>query len=243
MILVVSDAFFSLSDVHITPHTITTTVTMLAEGTPWSISCVYRPQDDHEKRDFIDDLRNLKAVARSSWLLLGDLNLITKASDKNNLNINRCLIDKFHAVHDFLELKDMRMDGRRFTWSNVQSGPMLTKIDHVFFSNDWDMLFPDAHLQAITPACSDHAPLFLQGMVNTTRKPCFKFEEFWLCLEGFKEAVLEVWNKQLQAIDPIRRFHIKLSRTAMTLNKWQRTCIRDLRKKIAMAKDIIWHLD
>jgi hypothetical protein len=62
-------------------------------------------------------------------------------------------------------------------------------------------------------------------------------------MEGFKETVSEAWNKQLQATDPIRRFHIKLSRTAKALKKWQRTCIGDLRKQIAMAKEIIWRLD
>jgi hypothetical protein len=124
MILAVSDAFFTLS----------------VEGTPWSITCVYGPQDEHEKRDFIDELRTLKTVVRSAWLLLGDFNLITKASDKNNFNINRRLIDKFRAARDFLELKEMRIDGRRFTWSNAQDDPVLTKIDHVFFSDDWNML-------------------------------------------------------------------------------------------------------
>jgi endonuclease/exonuclease/phosphatase family metal-dependent hydrolase len=109
---------------------------------------------------------------------LGDFNLITKASDKNNLNINRRLIGKFRAARDFLELKDMRMDGRRFTWSNAQADPVLTKIDHVFFSAEWDAAFPNAYLQAITSACSDHAPLFLQGNVASQRKPSFKFEEF-----------------------------------------------------------------
>jgi hypothetical protein len=117
MILAVSDAFVSLSDVHITTHSIKAKVTMRAEGIAWSITCVYGPQDEHEKRDFIDELRGLKNMVLDAWLLLGDFNLITKASDKNNLNINRRLIDKFRAARDFLELKDMRMNGRRFTWS------------------------------------------------------------------------------------------------------------------------------
>jgi hypothetical protein len=149
---------------------------------------------------------------------LGDFNLITKASDKNNLNINRRLIGKFRAARDFLALKDIRMDGRRFTWSNAQADPVLTKIDHVFCTADWDALFPDAHLQAITSACSDHAPLFLQGAVSTNRKPSFKFEEFWLRMQGFKDTVSEAWNKTLLANDPIRRIHIKLARTPKPLN-------------------------
>jgi endonuclease/exonuclease/phosphatase family metal-dependent hydrolase len=130
------------------------------------------------KLAFIDELRGLRPFVRDSCLILGDFNLITKASDKNNLNINRRLIGKFRAARDFLELKDMRMDGRRFTWSNAQADPVLTKIDHVFFSAEWDAASPNAYLQAITSACSDHAPLFLQGNVASQRKPSFKFEEF-----------------------------------------------------------------
>jgi hypothetical protein len=178
-----------------------------------------------------------------AWLLLGDFNLITKASDKNNLNIDQRLIGKFRAARDFLLLKDMRMNGRRFTWSNAQQDPVLTKIDHVFYSEDWDDLFPDAYLQAITSACSDHAPLFLQGSVAICRKPTFKFEEFWLRIQGFKETVTESWNKETLAIDPIRRVHIKLSRTAKALRKWQRLCIGDIRRQIVTAKEIILRLD
>jgi hypothetical protein len=45
------------------------------------------------------------------------------------------------------------------------------------------------------------------------------------------------------AIDPIRHVHIKLSRTAKALRKWQRLCIGDIRMQIAAAKEIILRLD
>jgi hypothetical protein len=44
-------------------------------------------------------------------------------------------------------------------------------------------------------------------------------------------------------MDPIRRVHIKLSRVAKALKKWQRDCVGDLRTQIATAKEIIWRLD
>ena len=222
MILATSDAYFTLSDIHITQATLSGTVTMLSEGITWTITCVYGPQRDQEKLAFIEELRGLKPMARDAWLILGDFNLITKAADKNNLNTNRRLIGKFQAARDFLQLKDMRLGGRRFTWSNAQADPVLTKIDHVFFSDEWDLIFPDTHLQAIGSACSDHAPLLLQGYVNAPRKTSFKFEEFWMRMPGFKETVAEAWNKHIQDTDPIRRIHIKLSRMAKALKKWQR---------------------
>ncbi|KAK1692653.1 hypothetical protein QYE76_009350 [Lolium multiflorum] len=202
-----------------------------------------REQGFQEKLAFIEELRGLRPFVLDSWLILGDFNLIAKASDKNNLNINHSLIGKFRAARDFLELKDMRMEGRRFTWSNAQADLVLTKIDHVFFSAEWDVAFPKAYLQAITSACSDHAPLFLQGTVANARKPSFKFEEFWLSMHGFKETVSAAWGKVVLAPDPIRRVHIKLSRTTKALKKWQRECVGNLRTQISTAKEIIWRID
>jgi hypothetical protein len=62
-------------------------------------------------------------------------------------------------------------------------------------------------------------------------------------MHGFKEIVASTWTKNVQAQDPIRRVHIKLSRVAKALKIWQRDCVGDLRTQIATAKEIIWRLD
>lgn len=216
---------------------------MLAEGTQWTLSCVYGPQGEQEKLLFINDLRGLKFLVRPSWLILGNFNLLTKAANKNNRNINRRLIGSFRGALDHLQLKEIRLSGRKFTWSNAQDTPVLTKIDHFFHTDDWDLLFPNAHLQAISSACSDHAPLFLQGDNEVRHKPSFKFEEFWLRLPGFKDTVAAAWDRPVHATNPIRRIHIKLSRTAKALKKWQRESVGVLKTQIAIAKEVIWRLD
>jgi exonuclease III len=190
---------------------------MRSEGVAWTLTCVYGPQGEPEKVAFIEELKQLQPFVRPEWLLLGDFNLITRASDKNNTNINRWLIGKFRRARNHLHLKDIRLAGRRFTWSNDQQNTMLTRIDHMFCTDDWDILFPDAHLQAISSRSSDHLPLILQGDASTPRKPSFKFEEFWLRLPGFAETVALAWNKHVAVTDAIRRIHIKLARTAKAL--------------------------
>ncbi|KAM0881450.1 hypothetical protein ACQ4PT_032931 [Festuca glaucescens] len=62
-------------------------------------------------------------------------------------------------------------------------------------------------------------------------------------MHGFKETVSAAWDKVVLASDPIHRVHIKLSRTAKALKKWQRESVGDLRTQIATAKEIIWRLD
>lgn len=166
--------FFILSDFHATPGSISATVTMLNERTSWTLTCVYGPQGGHEKLTFMEELKMLQPLVKPEWLMIGDFNIITKAADKNNANINKRLIGKFRAVLDFLHLKEMRLSGRKFTWSNEQEDPVLTKIDHFFHSIDWHLHFPNAHLQAVYTACSDHAPLFLKrggGVLMWLRSP------------------------------------------------------------------------
>jgi regulator of replication initiation timing len=113
----------------------------------------------------------------------------------------------------------------------------------MFCTDDWDILFPDAHLQAISSRSSDHSPLILQGDASTPRKPSFKFEEFWLRLPGFAETVALAWNKHVTVTDAIRRIHIKLARTAKSLKKWQRERVGILQQQIILAKEVILQLD
>lgn len=75
-----------------------------------------------------------------------------------------------------MELKDLHLAGRKYTWSNAHKNPVLTKIDHFFHSDEWDMIFPNAHLQATSSACLDHAPLFYrvkwsigEGLLSNSR--------------------------------------------------------------------------
>jgi hypothetical protein len=64
-----------------------------------------------------------------------------------------------------------------------------------------------------------------------------------LGLPGFQDVVKQVWEKPLQAIDAIRRLHIKLSRTAKALKKWEKTYIGNIKFQLAIAKEALWQLD
>lgn len=235
--------YFIVADTHMTPHTITASIAMRGEGAVWSLTTVYGPQSVSKKLLFIEELKLLQPVVKPEWVLLGDFNLITWASDKNNSNINRRLFGKFRGALDFLHLQEINLGGRRFTWSNEQENPVLTKIDHVFCSDDWDMMFPNALLLAVPTLCSDHAPLFLQGAPPRTRKISFKFEEFWLQAPGFHETVAHAWNKPVFSTDALRRIHIKLSRAAKALKKWQKEKFGNLDCQLAIIKEVMWCLD
>lgn len=84
--------------------------------------------------------------------------MILQAVKKNNNNLNR---NKFRDFIENNELKDLYMHDRWFTWTNKRDSPVMTKIDRVLVSVDWEVNFPDCLLHALSTNISDHASLHL----------------------------------------------------------------------------------
>ena len=76
---------------------------------------------------------------------------------------------------------------------------------------------------------SDHTPLLLQGELEHYRNPSFRFENFWVHMDGFKQLVEQIWNRPIHSALPIKRLHIKLARVAKGIKKWRKEKFRDTR--------------
>ena len=161
------------------------------EGGSWWITAVYGLQDNEAKIQFLAELEVRRSLCPGPWLLIGDFNMILCAADKNNGNLDRANMARFRAFVNKLELKEMYMHGRTFTWSNERCTPTMTRIDRALVSIDWELRYPDALLQALSSSVSDHTPLHLSMTAMNRPAKRFKFELFWLKLEGFEDAVKE----------------------------------------------------
>jgi exonuclease III len=135
-------------------------------GVEWWIIVVYGPQGDELKTQFLADLVARRVVCLGPWMVLRDFNMILRASEKSNTNLNRNMMNRFRAFVDNNELKELYMHGRRFTWTNERDVPTLTKIDRVSVSVDWELARPDYLLQVLSMGVSDHAPFHLSANVQ-----------------------------------------------------------------------------
>uniref|UniRef100_A0A452XF43 Endonuclease/exonuclease/phosphatase domain-containing protein n=1 Tax=Aegilops tauschii subsp. strangulata TaxID=200361 RepID=A0A452XF43_AEGTS len=68
--------------------------------------------------------------------VVGDFNLLVNPEGKSNARINRRMMARFRAKLNVLELKEVYLNGRRYTWSNERGQATLEKIDHVFTTVD-----------------------------------------------------------------------------------------------------------
>jgi hypothetical protein len=166
---------------------------------------------------------------------------------------------RFKATIDELELKELSLHRRKFTWSSSQNSQSpqnsrsssahastavtMTKIDRFFSMTAWEELFPTVHLHAWASMISDHCPLILRGATDNPRFKGFWFESYWPVIPGFVEIVEQTWNKLLQATDAVQHLHIKLSRTAKALKQWEKSRIGNIKIQLKIVKEVIWLLD
>ena len=62
-------------------------------------------------------------------------------------------------------------------------------------------------------------------------------------MEGFQEVVQQAWMEEVATNDPLRRFHVKMERTAKALKQWHKRKFGNLWLQVAIAREIIGRLD
>jgi hypothetical protein len=112
-------------------------------------------------------------------------------------------------------VREIQLAGKRFTWSNGQSNPTMSRIDRAFCITPWEELHLDPILRPESASSSDHCLLILQTQEHMPKHPTFIFEVHWLLMLGLTECVQQAWNKRIiMPQNAMLILHIKLSRIA-----------------------------
>lgn len=167
--------------------------------------------------------------------------MILDEADKSNTRINRRNMQRFIRVVGELELKDLHLHGRLFTWSNEREHPTLVKLDRVLTSLDWEELFPYCHLQALSSDMADHCPLLLQSNGSIRSKP--NFEAFWPKLDGYLAAVEQSWVCESTITNPFRRLDCKLRNVARELHSWAAKKVGHVETQLLLAQEVVFRFD
>jgi hypothetical protein len=69
----------------------------------------------------------------------------------------------------------------------------MAKLDRWFGSVEWDELHPNAALFVLSSSHSDHCPILMISATLLPLKLRFRFEHFWIKLDGFVDEVEALW--------------------------------------------------
>jgi hypothetical protein len=115
ILLLWSSGDFDVQEVRIGRFSISAQVMAIVTGTTFLLTAVYGPTRHHLKDAFLRHIRRLRPSSGEGWLILGDFNMIYRAQDKNNSNINLARMRRFRSVIDRCELHEIPLQNRKFT--------------------------------------------------------------------------------------------------------------------------------
>lgn len=184
-----------------TRHTCSALLQQINTGALILISNVYGPAIDDLKPAFVEELRGIASLVQSPWILGGDFNLVRWLIDISGNQRSFRLMALFNDLIRDLQLVDVPLTNRRYTWCNNRPDPTHSKLDRILITLDISLQFALISLKALEVLASDHAPLVLSFANEQTTKRSFKMELFWLTNPSATEIIQSTWNDVSQAHD------------------------------------------
>ena len=198
------------------------TIKSKSDGFEWVLVPVYGAAQDALKHEFLSELVRLCDDEPLPMLLAGDFNLLRRPEEKSNNNYNPRWPFIFNAIIENLNLREIALSGRQFTWASRRETPTFEKLDRVLASVEWEQKFPLVTVRALSRTGSDHTPLLIDSGVHAHagNKTRFSFELSWLEHEGFHDMVAAEWAAGLIGATPIQTWQNKIRHLRRFLRGW-----------------------
>ncbi|XVF10195.1 hypothetical protein REPUB_Repub07fG0161800 [Reevesia pubescens] len=121
-----------------------------------------------------------------------DYNSIRSFSDRKGCKNNGSSIVEFNNFINSCCLKDLPLNGTKFTWFGP--GNKRSRLNRVLVSINWTLKFTDLCLRGLKRIVFDHVPLLLcSELIDWGLRP-FKFLNCWFCSNDFLNNVVYLAN-------------------------------------------------
>jgi hypothetical protein len=137
---------------------------------------------------------------------------------------------------------EIPLEGRNFTWNNMQENPLLKQLDWCFITLSWTSSYPCTLMLPLAKTLSDHTPCSVQIGTSIPKAQVFKMEEHWFLQLGFLEIVKDTWNSQVQASTSVTRIATKFKALGRVLKRWRKS-INKLDNLIKKCNEAVLILD
>lgn len=127
------------------------------------------------------------------WVILMQLNKrFERRGLRNNWDALKCV--EFQNFIDDLNLIDLPMLGKRFTWFKPD-GSEMSRLDKFLVSDGWLFLWKSVAQLVGKTDVSDHCPIMLRGEQHNWGLKPFRFNNCWFKHETFGEFVKKAWQE------------------------------------------------
>jgi hypothetical protein len=214
----------------------------LHNGDIWTLSNIYGPCVETDISSFVDWFRSCDVNDSINWLFLGDFNFYRSVANRNRPggNIADTLI--FNDGIGHFGLIELPIKGRAFTWSNMQSDPLLEQLDWFFTSLNDTLDFPMTEVFPMAQITSNHVPCRVSVNTRIPKSKVFRFENFWAQHAGFLDTVQDSWIAPTHSFNSTRVISTKFKRLRHSLKHWSKN-LSNLSLLISNCNNVILFLD
>jgi len=95
---------------------------------------IYGPNDDALRVGLLEELEKFISMWDVPWCLGGDFNVVRFSSERSTRGRLSSVMCELLAFSNLCNLVEPPLEGARFAWSSHEEVPILSHIDHLFFS-------------------------------------------------------------------------------------------------------------
>ncbi|XP_028070850.1 uncharacterized protein LOC114273287 [Camellia sinensis] len=203
---------------------------------------IYAPTDALKRRKLWESLVKLKLSYPNPWCLGGDFNEIRVMSERKGCSRRERGMKDFNNFIESLELIDLNMHGRLFTWCNALDGERWSRIDRFLLDPVWLERYKFKQW-GLPRVISDHCPVLLMEDGRDWGPKPFRFINAWTSHPQFKKEVEKVWEEvQIQGWASFR-IMIKLKRLRAYLRRWNMEVFGNIDDLLKQAEDELHEWD
>lgn len=188
---------------------------------------------------FIQEIRNLASLVQHPWILGGDFNLVRWLTDRSSDLSSFRLMSLFNDLVQDLELIDIPLKNRRYTWCSNRPQPSHSRLDRIFVAPELSLQFTMLSLNALEILVSDHAPLLLNCMNEPNPRRQHKMELFWLTNPHAVSIIQNTWIEGDVNEHALHRFEKKSAELHTRLRAWHCQNFTETEKQLQFCKKTV----
>ncbi|KAG5624619.1 hypothetical protein H5410_009837 [Solanum commersonii] len=192
---------------------------------------IYAPHTRIEKLICWEELAPVRTLCEGPWITCGDFNTNRTMGEKRGCNRISYVMSDFSRWIEEMELHDPHLNGGKFSWFRGINHPSAARLDRFLYSMEWEEKFKNIRQKLLPRVLSDHCPILLESGNWEQKRSNFKFENWWLKVEGFTNLIQSWWNEFLVEGCPDYRLNIKLRMLKQKLKEWSKSNFGELTSK------------
>jgi len=197
----------------------------------WYLTGVYAPHTRDEKLICWEELAAVRTLCEGPWITCGDFNTNRTMGERRGCNRISYVMSDFSRWIEEMELHDPHLNGGKFSWFRGINHPSAARLDRFLYSMEWEEKFKNIRQKLLPRVLSDHCPILLESGNWEQKRSNFKFENWWLKVEGFTNLIQSWWNEFLVEGCPDYILNIKLRMLKQKLKEWSKSNFGELTSK------------